>query len=109
MAAPQLRVCARPAAPRCSGSARPNKAAAHAFLGILIYQSVKEPQGAVFCCRVRRHAFFQEFYFELTLVVIAAGVNSFGPDEYIHMSEENFFLRRRTSLSDGLQFHFQQK
>jgi len=40
---------------------------------------------------VRRKAFNQKFYYELTPVAAAAGVNSYWPGEYIRRSEKMLF------------------
>lgn len=95
MADPLLRVSAQPAAPRCSGSVRVNKAVGLVFLQhlIIINRGASmnfrrfEPRGAAFCFKVRSNAFIQRFYGELTPVVeVAAGVNSYMPDDDIRMS-----------------------
>jgi len=44
---------------------------------------------------VRRTAFIQEFYTELTPVAVAAGVNSFGPDGHIRKSKEMLFSSQK--------------
>jgi hypothetical protein len=41
---------------------------------------------------VRSNAFIQKFYGGLTPVEVAAGVNSYMPDDYIRMSEEMPFF-----------------
>lgn len=46
-----------------------------------------ETQDAAFCFKVRSNAFIQKFYGELTPVEVAAGVNSFMPDDYIRISK----------------------
>ena len=51
-----------------------------------------EPQDAAFCFKVRSNAFIQKFYGELTPVEVAAGVNSFMPDDFIRMPKEMPFL-----------------
>ncbi|MDH3878371.1 MAG: hypothetical protein OET18_11050, partial [Desulfobacterales bacterium] len=66
-------------------------------------------QDAALGFNVRRNAFIQKFYGELAPVAAAAGVNSYRPGEYIRMSEKMLFHRRRTSLSNCLQFRFQRK
>jgi len=58
---------------------------------------------------VRRIAFNQKFYRQLTPVATAAGVNSYRPGKYSRRSEKMLFHRRSSSLSDRLQFRFQQK
>ena len=51
-----------------------------------------ESRDAAFCFKVRSNAFIQKFYGELTPVEVAAGVNSYLPDDYIRMSEEMHFF-----------------
>ena len=56
---------------------------------------VRKPQGAAFCSTVRGNAFLSEFCTELTPVAVAAGVNSFGPDQYRRLSEKLFFSSQK--------------
>ena len=61
-----------------------------------------EPRDAAFCFKVRSGAFIQKFYGELTPVEVAAGVNSYLPDDYIRMSEEMpFFIVEDGDISLG--------
>jgi hypothetical protein len=59
---------------------------------------VRRSQEAAFYFKVRRNALIQKFYCELTPVAIAAGVNSFRPDEYIRMSEGMLFSSQINTL-----------
>jgi hypothetical protein len=58
------------------------------------YRSMSEPQDAALGFNVRRKAFNQKFYGELTPVATAAGVNSYRPGEYSRRSEKMLFPER---------------
>ena len=51
----------------------------------------KRTAGRCLCSRVRRNAFIQEFYAQLTPAAVAAGVNSYRPDGHICKPEKILF------------------